>query len=61
MKELKQMIINDLLSDYGVKAATIQVNEAEIIIKENDITVIWSNGKSNNYKIETVERLVFVD
>ena len=61
MKELKQMLVDNLLDEYPLKEAVRDVNEAEIQIKGNDIHVIWSSGKTNNYKIELIQKLVFID
>lgn len=54
------MIVDNLLDEYTLKEAIRDVDEAEIVIKGNTIHVIWSNGKTNDYKIEIVERLVLV-
>ncbi len=60
MKELKQMIVDDLLIEYPLDEAIKDVDEAEIRIKGNNIQVIWSNGAIGNYKIEMVEKLILV-
>jgi hypothetical protein len=60
MKELKKMIVDNLLDEYPLEEAIRDVEEAEIVIKGSAIHVIWSNGVTNDYKIETIERLVLV-
>ena len=61
MKELKQMLVDKLLDEYSEEEAIRSVSEAEIRIKANNIHVTWSNGKTNNYKIKMVKKLVFID
>jgi hypothetical protein len=57
MKELKQMIIDFLSKEYHVEEATRQVNEAEIIIKGNHITVKYVNGNYDRFEIVITETL----
>ena len=60
MKELKQMIVNNLLDEYNLDDAIRSVDESEIHIKGNNINVVWSNGKTNDYKIEVTESLILI-
>ena len=60
MKELKKMIIDNLCSEYPIEEATVQVNNAEIIIKGETVRVIYNNGKSDLFKLVVSERLELV-
>lgn len=57
MKELKNLIINQLCEEYSVLEATNQVENAEIIIKGNIIKVIYDNGVMDVFELVTVEYL----
>lgn len=61
MKELKKMIIDNLCTEYPIEDATEQVNNAEIHIKGDHVRVIYSNGKSDLFKLITVERLELIN
>lgn len=62
MKELKKMIVDNLLDEYPLEEANCvrDVDEASIWIKGNTVRVIWSNGKTNEYALVITERLVLV-
>jgi hypothetical protein len=62
MKELKKMIVDSLLDEYPLEEANCvrDVDEAEIVINGNNVRVIWSNGKTNEYTLVITERLVLV-
>jgi hypothetical protein len=60
LKELKEMIIDNLCSDYTIGDATEQVENAEIIVKDDMVRVIYDNGKSDLFKLVVHERLELV-
>lgn len=57
MKELKQLIIDQLCTEYSLKEAVDSLENAEIRIKGTTVTVIYDNGKSDKYELILIEKL----
>ena len=60
INELKRMIIDNLCSDYSIEDATEQVNNSEILVEGELVRVIYDNGVSNLFKLESIKKLVLV-
>lgn len=60
MDELKKMLVGFLCNEYTIEDATEQIENAEIVIKNNTIRVNYDNGKSDLLKLVITKKLVAV-
>ncbi len=57
LKTIKQMVIAELCGEYSLEESIRQVEEAEILVKDDIVNITYSNGVSENFVLITSKKL----